>query len=262
MLRAFTLGVVAFLLAPLVVVLATSFTTLNYISFPPRGFTLRWFVELAQRDELIDSLILSAAIAAVTAVLSSLLGGTLALAFVRYRFPGRELLNAFFMSPLILPTVVIGIALLQFYSQIRIAGVPLSTTPASVVIGHVIITVPYAIRLISASLAGLDRSIELAARSLGATPIGAFLRVTLPLITTGLLGSAVFTFIVSFDNITVSVFLATPRMVTLPVRIYTMVEHVTTPLLAAVSAVLMVFTMGVIVLIERTLGVRRLVSGG
>lgn len=262
MLRAFTLGVVAFLLAPLVVVLATSFTTLNYISFPPRGFTLRWFVELAQRDELIDSLILSAAIAAVTAVLSSLLGGTLALAFVRFRFPGRELLNAFFMSPLILPTVVIGIALLQFYSQIRIAGVPLSTTPASVVIGHVIITVPYAIRLISASLAGLDRSIELAARSLGATPIGAFLRVTLPLITTGLLGSAVFTFIVSFDNVTVSVFLATPRMVTLPVRIYTMVENVTTPLLAAVSAVLMLFTMGVIVLIERTLGVRRLVSGG
>lgn len=117
-------------------------------------------------------------------------------------------------------------------------------------------------RLIRTSLAGLDRSIELAARSLGATPIGAFFRVTLPRMTTGILGSTVFTFIGSFDNITVSVFLATPRMVTLPVRIYTMVENVTTPLLAAVSAVLMVFTMGVIVLIERTLGVRRLVSGG
>ncbi|RPJ84601.1 MAG: ABC transporter permease, partial [Acidobacteria bacterium] len=138
MLRLLTGLVVVFLLAPLGVILATSVTTLPYISFPPQGFTLRWFAELLHRDELLDSLALSGVVAAIAAGVSTLLGGVLGVAFVRFRFRGRNLLNAFFMSPLILPSVVIGIALLHIYSQIRMAGVLLSTTTASLVSGHVI----------------------------------------------------------------------------------------------------------------------------
>jgi putative spermidine/putrescine transport system permease protein len=255
-----TCAVLAFLLAPLVVVFITAFSAANYISFPPQGISTRWFSELFHRREFVDSLFLSLKIALITAVVSTCLGGMAAIALVRFRFAGREFLQGLFMSPLVLPGVIIGIALLQFFSQLWIAGAPLSTRAVSVVIGHVIITVPYAIRLISASLTGQDPSLELAARGLGATPIVAFFRVTVPLISTGLLSSAVFTFLVSFDNVTISVFLATPQMVPIPVRVYTMMENVTTPLVASVSSVLMLITVVMIVLIERSLGLQKVLG--
>ena len=256
LLRAFTYAIIGALMLPMAVILATSFTTLSYVSFPPEGFTLRWYAEALRKREFLDSFYLSLGVAAVTASLATLLGAPVAVGLVRHRFPGRDLVNAFFMSPLVLPTVVIGIALLQFYNNIR-----LGATVASLILGHVIVTAPYAIRLIGASLTGLDPAIERAARNLGAAPLRAFCLVTLPLILPGLMAGAIFAFITSFDNVTISVFLATPRMVTLPVRIYNLWDQPIQPWLIAICSLVIAWTVLVITVIERLVSVRRLFGG-
>lgn len=252
-LRVVTYVLVALLMVPLAAIVATSFTTLSYVTFPPQGFTLRWYGEALHKQEFLDSFVLSLGIALVTAVLATVLGAPVAVALVRYRFPGRDLVNALFMSPLILPTVVIGIALLQFYNQLRIGS-----TAASLVLGHVIVTTPYAIRLIAASLTGLDPSIERAAQNLGAPPLRAFRLATLPLIRPGLMAGAVFAFITSFDNVTISIFLASPRMVTLPVRIYNLWDQPLVPWLIAICALIILWTVILIALVERAVSVRGL----
>jgi len=252
-LRAFTYGMMGILLLPLAVIVITSFTTTAYVAFPPPGFTLKWYAEALRKREFLDSFSLSLIVAAVTALIATGLGTLVAVGIVRHRFPGRELVNAFFMSPLILPTIVIGIALLQVYNRMG-----LGSTAAGLILGHVIITTPYAIRLVAASLTGLDRSIELAARNLGAAPVRAFLKVTLPLILPGITAGAIFAFITSFDNVTISIFLATPRMVTLPVRIYNYWDQVIFPWLFAICTLIILWTCLLIAVTERVIGLRGL----
>ena len=253
MLRAFTYVIVIFLLLPIIAVVSTSFTEANYMSFPPQGFTLKWYAYALTRGEMLESLLLSLRIATITSVISTSIGTLAAFAFVRYRFPGRQLMNALFMSPLILPGVVLGIALLQFATRIGI-----SDSPIALILGHTIITVPYALRLVSASLVGFDRSLERAAANLGASPWHTFTKVTLPLISTGMIGAAAFTFILSYDNVTLSVFLSTPKMVTLPIRIFTWVDQVATPFVSALSAMVILGTVVLIIVVERIVGIRRL----
>jgi putative spermidine/putrescine transport system permease protein len=253
MLRALAYALVAMILAPLVAILMTSFTTLPYVSFPPAGFTLRWYAEALTKGEFLQSFYLSAGVAAVTAMIATVLGLPVAAAIVRYRFPGRDVMNAFFTSPLILPTVVIGIALLHFYNQLGIGS-----TVAGLVLGHVIVTTPYAIRLIAASITGLDPNVERAAQSLGAGPIGAFLRVTLPLVLPGIMAGAIFAFITSFDNVTISVLLATPRLVTLPVRIFNFWDQPISPWLIAICSLIIGWTVVLIAIVERVVSVRGL----
>ena len=251
LLRLFSYLMVGFLLLPMVIIVLASFTSASYVSFPPQGFTLKWYGEALRRREFLDSLKLSLIVAIGTSAIAMVLGTMVAVGIVRYRFAGRELINAFFMSPLIIPTVVIGIALLQFYNQVGLA-----TGVTTLIIGHVIVTVPYAIRLVASSLTGLDRNIELAARTLGAAPMRAFLKVTLPLIVPGMVAGSVFAFITSFDNVTISIFLATPRMVTLPVRIYNFWDQPIVPWLLAICSLIIAWTVIVIWAIERTISVQ------
>ena len=251
LLRLFSYLMVGFLLFPMVILVLASFTSASYVSFPPQGFTLKWYGEALRRREFLDSLKLSLIVAIGTSAIAMVLGTMVAVGIVRYRFAGRELINAFFMSPLIIPTVVIGIALLQFYNQVGLA-----TGVTTLIIGHVIVTMPYAIRLVASSLTGLDQNIELAARTLGAAPIRAFLKVTLPLIVPGVVAGSVFAFITSFDNVTISIFLATPRMVTLPVRIYNFWDQPIVPWLLAICSLIIAWTVVVIWVIERTISVQ------
>ena len=253
MLRVFTWLVLAMLLSPILLVFASAFGSTQYMVFPPQGFSLHWFGEALRSRDYVEAFWYSLTVAAATAAFSTMLGGLVALALVRHRFSGRAALNALVMSPLILPPLLIGVALLQWLS---ILGIGVGTS--SLIMGHVIVATPYAVRLIASSLAGFDRSLELAARSLGAPPLTAFVRITVPLISTGLLAAAVFSFIVSFDNVTVSIFLATPRHITLPVRMYSRVEGGFGSTLAAVSAMLIGLTVVLIVLTERLTSLRAL----
>jgi len=247
----FSAAVYAFVMAPIAVVLVSSLTAAEYTSFPPHGLSLRWYVDIPKHPEFLESFRVSLIVAVITGALATVLG-TLA-ALVRYRFAGRDALNTFFLSPLMLPAVILGIALLQFYTMTGI-----TRTPFSLICGHLVITVPYVIRLVGASLAGFDRTLELAALNLGATPAQAFVRVTLPLIAPGVVAGGAFATIISFDDVSIALFLASPTAVTLPVRIFSYIEQTFDPLVTAVCSVLIVVTAMVIVVIERSIGVGRL----
>jgi putative spermidine/putrescine transport system permease protein len=249
--------VYAFVMSPIAVVLLASLTAAEYTSFPPEGLSLRWYLAIARHPEFLDSFRISLVVALVSGALAAGLGTAAALALVRWRFPGRDALNAFFLSPLMLPAVILGIALLQFYTAVGI-----TRTPFAIVCGHLVITVPYVIRLVSASLAGFDRTLERAALNLGASPWQAFVRITVPLIRPGIVAGATFAVIVSFDDVSISLFLAGPRSVTLPVRIFSYIEQTFDPLVTAVCSILIIVTLGAVVAIERSIGLGRLFSAG
>jgi putative spermidine/putrescine transport system permease protein len=248
----YALGVFGFLMAPLAVVVGTSFTASNFAAFPPQGLSLRWYAALLEQPEFLDAFWLSLVLGALTAAVATVVGTLAAFGLVRYRFPGRDLANALVLSPLLLPGVVTGIALLQFFS---LAGVGASF--GRLLLSHVIITVPYVVRSVAAVLAGFDRSLEEAAQSLGAHPLRAVLLVTLPVVSAGVLAGAVFAFVTSFDNVVVSIFLASPTLVPLPVRLYNYVESSARPLAAAISTLQIVVIVAVLWLTERVLGFSR-----
>jgi len=239
--------------APVLVIVIESFTASEYVVFPPKGFSLRWYQAAAQRQDFIDSAILSLTVALLASVIATVLGTLVALALVRHRFWGRQVLQSLFMAPLSLPGIIFGLALLQFLAY---HAVPRDMI--AVVLGHVVITTPFAIRFITVALGGIPPQLEQAAQSLGADNWAVFRKVTLPLIRPGFMASLVFAFILSFDDVAVALFLTTPSSVTLPVRIYVYIDQNYDPLITAVSAVVVMAAALALVVMERVAGIGRL----
>ncbi len=225
--------ILLYLLAPVIVVVATAFTTTAYPVFPPQGFTLQWFQKVFSMPEFTDAAQRSAMLAATSTFVATVLGTFSGLGLARHRFRGREAASAFMLSPILFPTIVLGLALLIFYSNVGLQG-----SFIGLVIAHSVLTTPFVIRMVMASLAEFDPAVEEAARNLGAGWWRTFMFVTLPLIMPGVLAGAVFAFIISFDELVVTLFLAGPDMTTLPVRIYTFVEFSSEPTISAISALL------------------------
>jgi len=248
------LGALLYLLLPTLIIVAASFTASDYIAFPPHGLSVRWFVRLWALEEVRVAAGRSLLIALAATAISVVLGVAAAFPLVRSRFRGREGLNAFLMSPLILPSLVYGLAALMFVSAI---GVPLSIPV--LVLSHVAVIVPYVIRTTAASLSLLDPHLEEAARSLGANAWNTFLRVVLPNLVPGIATGAAFAFISSFDNLTVSLFLADPRVETLPIRLFAMINFDLDPAAAAISAVLVTLAFAVVALAHWAIGLTRIV---
>jgi len=257
LLGAVNAAIYAFLLAPILVVVVVSFGDAAYLQFPPRRLSLRWYTDLGEYPDFVRSFWLSLGLAAATTAVSGVLGILGALALVRHRFPGRDLLGALVMAPAALPGLVTGIALLQFFSLFR-------TEPSfwRLLLGHVVVTLPYVVRSVAAVLAGLDRSLEEAARGLGAGPWAVTRLVTLPLIKPGVIAGALFAFILSFDNVVVSIFLTTPRLVPLPTQIYNYVESSARPIIASISTLQIAVIVAMLLLAERLIGFSRLYTGG
>ncbi len=251
-LTVYALLVFVFLVAPLAVVVATSFTASNFASFPPQGLSLRWYTALLDQPEFLEAFWLSVELGALAAAVATVIGTLAAFGIVRYRFPGRDLVNTLVLSPLLLPGVVTGIALLQFFALIGVGA-----SFGRLLIGHVIITVPYVVRSVAAVLVGFDRSLEEAAQSLGAHPVRAVVQVTLPVIRAGVMAGAVFAFVTSFDNVVVSIFLTSPTLVPLPVRLYNYVESSARPLAASISTLQIVVILALLWLLEKGLGFSR-----
>ncbi|MBI2846438.1 MAG: ABC transporter permease [Chloroflexi bacterium] len=241
--------VFVFTMIPLVVVVLSVFTTTDYPIFPPIGFSWKWWISAFQNESLVRSFSLSLGLAAATAVASTTLGTLAAMAIVRYRFIGRDLISTFLTSPLILPAVLIGVGLLQFYVLVGVRA-----SFYTLWIGHIIITVPYVMRLVSVSLAGFDRNLELAARNLGASALQTFWRITFPIILSGIVAGFAFAFIISMDDVTVTVFLTNPQIVTLPMRIFAQWEYWNYPYISAAGSWMIFFAAIVMVVIERTVG--------
>jgi len=236
----------AFILAPLVIVVAVSFTDKGYISLPTNGLSLRWFYAIFDATEIVTSFLLSLRLALLSASIAIVLSVPAALAITRYRFLGRDAALAFFMSPLMIPHVVLGVAFLRFFNVVGISG-----SFIWLAITHVIIIMPYALRLVLASATGLNRDAENAARSLGASRFTTLRRITIPLILAGVAGGWLLAFIQSFDELTMTIFVATPGTMTLPVAMYNQITHTIDPLVTSVSTVLIVGTLGVMILLDR-----------
>ena len=244
------------MVAPILVVCLVAFTPEGFLSLPTNGFSLRWFRAIANYPEFVHAFWVSLGLGALSSFVALLFAVPAALAIARYRFRGRDALAALFLSPLMIPHVVLGVAFLRFFTTLGVTGSFLWLA-----LTHVVVVMPYALRLVLAAATGLDRDAERAALSLGANRFTAFRRVVLPLILPGVAGGWMLAFIQSFDELTMTVFVATPGTTTLPVAMYNQIAQTIDPLVASVSTVLIAGTLVLMVLLDRIVGLDRVLIG-
>jgi putative spermidine/putrescine transport system permease protein len=250
-----------YLLAPILMILLYSVNSVQFFSFPPPGLSLRWYGDAVAKGLFFGSILLSAQIAALSTLVALALGVPAALALVRGQFPGRKALATLFLAPSIFPAALLGVALLLFFSEVQ-RGLPLTLAPAlpGLVLGHVVITLPWVIRSVSSSLTLVDRRIEEAAVSLGANPPRTFWEVTLPLVRPGLISGGVFAFIASFENLELSLFLTSSGLQTLPMDMLIYIQNYRNdPAVAAVSTMVVLGTALAIAATGRIVGLSRIV---
>lgn len=252
----FHICILAFLIAPLAVVVLVSFTPSAFLEIPLREFSVRWYSALLANDEFLAAMRNSALFAAASSVLSVIVAVPAAIAIGRQRFPGSAGIRSFLLSPMMVPSVVLGIAFLKYLSTIGLAS-----TVVGLVICHCIVVTPYVLRLTMAAVGGINRNAELAATSLGASSFTVFRRVTLPLVLPGVISGAVIAFVTSFDEVTVTVFVASPGTMTIPVKLLNHINETTDPLAASASAVLIFLAVAVMLLVERYFGLQNVFSG-
>lgn len=255
----FLAGLYLFLLAPLVVVAGASLSSGErpYVSFPPQGISLDWYGNIPPR--YLDTLMTSLLLAGATAAVSALLAVPAALALVRGRFRGRGALALLLRVPLQIPFVVVGIAFLQLY---YLSGTLFGINPrghfVGLLLGHVFLATPYAIGAVSAVLQRFNGRLEEAARSLGATPWRTFRRVTLPVVMPGVYAGCLYAFIVSFGEVPVALFLGGSSLTTFPVEMFSAMQFDFSPALLAVSTIILVFSLALIVLFQKVIGIDEL----
>jgi putative spermidine/putrescine transport system permease protein len=253
--RAVNGAILFFMLAPLAVVLVFALNPTPYIHFPPVGVSLRWFEKFFASDDFMRALWLSLRVAAAVVVLATVIGAACALALARGRLPAARVLTAVFMSPLMLPAILTGLALFQLFI---LSGV--GRPVWGLIIGHTLVAVPYVLRTTLAVLHNFDTRIEEAAASLGASPARVFREVTLPLIRPGVIAGGIFAFIVSFDQFPISLFLVLPKGETLPVVLFNYIKFDLDGAIAAASMVSIVMALAVVLLLERLIGLKAYVK--
>jgi putative spermidine/putrescine transport system permease protein len=249
---------VLFLLMPLAVTLSMSFDARDYLgAFPPSKLSLRWYEKFFSDPYLLKGLKTSVQLATLTALVATSLGLSAAVALDRLPRRAAELAISLFLSPLIVPGVVIGFALLLFYAR---AGI--QNTFLRLLGGHVLITFPYAIRTVLAALGGIRPSLVEVAQSLGASPTKAFWTVTFPLARTGIAAGVIFAFVFSLDDVAVSIFLSDPDRYTLPVALLSMLHANFDLTIAAVAVLIMVASIALMLLLDWVAGLDRVVGSG
>jgi putative spermidine/putrescine transport system permease protein len=236
-LGAITAATCVFLLVPVVFIAALSFGSSQWLVFPPPSWTLKWYQQLFTDPRWLESALTSLEIGVLVTICSVFLGLLASFALVRGQFPGRKFLRGLFLTPMVLPVVVFAVALYALYLRIGLSG-----TLAGFVIAHTILAFPFAVISITNSLVGFDKAIEDAAVLCGATPLQAKVKITLPAIRLGLFSAALFSFLISWDEVVVAIFMASPTLQTLPVRIWGALRQDLSPVIASVSTILVVIT--------------------
>ncbi|MCW8143078.1 ABC transporter permease [Agrobacterium tumefaciens] len=237
--------VVAFLLLPLVAIIPMSFSSSSLLRLPPPGYSLRWYEAYLLDTAWMTATLNSVLVACATAVLSVILGTATAYGLSRSKWKGKALLQALILSPLLIPGIVIAVATYSVFSMLKLNG-----TFAGLIIGHTIITFPYTVVVITAALERFDPRLEQMAVSLGASPVKAFMWVTLPIIRAGIIIASLFAFLHSFDEVVMATFIAGPETRTLPLRIWDGIRFELTPIIAAVSSILILVSCAVIGITE------------
>ncbi len=244
---------VVFLMTPLMVTVAVSFGSSSVFTLPPPDWSLRWYERLPRTSGLVSSVLTSLEIAALSTLIALVLGTLCAIALVRGRFPGRESIATFLVSPLMLPGLVIGIAMLQGFREVG-----LRDAWASLLVAHVVITMPYVVRTVLGALSLFDFSLADAARTLGCTYPQALRRVLVPTLAPAFLTSGMFAFLASMDNYPISIFFTDAWTKTLPIQMLQYVEESPNPTIAAISTGLILLALLTLFIGDRLVGLRRL----
>lgn len=240
-----------FLLGPFLLIFAASFGSAPTLAFPPRGdLSVVWFEKVFSVKMFIDAFQTSLEIALYASATALVLGVPVAYAVVRYQFPGKDLVEVVFSSPAIVPGLVVGLALLRYF--VLLSDMPVTL---GLYLGHTAILFPYSVRVVSASLRNLNLSIEEAAISLGASPFKTFFLIVMPNIRSGIVAAFILAFITSFNNVPISLFLTGPGVATLPIRMMLYMEYNYDPTIAALSTLLIIFTVAIVQAMERVLKV-------
>jgi len=242
-----------FLLGPIAVVVASAFSPKSTLDFPPGGFSFKWFEKAFAYPPFQKAFITSLEVAVLATLLALAIGVPAALAIQRHKFRGKDALQNFFLSPVIVPEIVLGLALLQ-----QVMVVLHIDVLWALILGHAVILTPYAVRVTGASLTLSNPAVEEAARGLGAGPLTTFFRITLPIIQPGIIAASVLSFITSFNNVPLSLFLTGPGVSTLPIQMFIYVEFSFDPTVAAISAMILVLTVVFALVAERLVGLKNL----
>lgn len=259
------LGVVvfAFMLIPVGIIVWMSFFEQSYLSFPPDGYSLKWYEGLADQTDLFRGLLYSAEIAVVTTVISLLLGVSAAIALSRSRLRGSVLLENGFLLPLVIPAIITGMALYIYLYQLSgVVQMGLVPSTWSLIVAHVIITLPWTFRLAYAGAVGIGTDVERASLDLGRGSFGTLMRVTLPLLRPSLIGAGIFAFIFSFGDLEISLFLVSPGQTTLPVAMVQYAQFKVDPTLAAMATVQIVLVGLLLVVANKFIRFGEAFSGG
>lgn len=241
-----------FLLAPVILVVPISFSGEQILSFPPQSWSLRWYAALVENSAIISAFWTSLLLGAIVTILSLAIAIPAAYVIVRMRTAGSGFLYNLFTAPLLLPTIVLGLAILIVFASAGFLG-----SFWGLVIGHLVITLPYALRVLATTLGNLPLACEEAASTLGGRPLTVFRRVTLPMMGPGIVAATALCFLVSFDEVVITLFLTGPRLTTLPVELFHHVESRADPLVASVSVLLILLTLAVVMIVDRTVGLSK-----
>jgi putative spermidine/putrescine transport system permease protein len=247
-----------FIALPLLVVAWTAVQPDTYPTLPPSGLSLRWWPE-ALTAQWLDSLWQSTLIASIAATLATVVGTAAAYSLVRSTGYPRRFVEGFLATPLLLPEIVLSLALLQLLSMLGgqgLVGVPV------LVAGHVLIGIPFVVRTVGVSLAGMDANWERAAADLGASKLRTFWLITLPLIRNGIFAGTLFSFIASFNNVELSLFLVLRERTTIPIAILSAMQYDYSPVLACVALLTLVPVLLVIGLVNRHIKLTDFIYGG
>jgi len=252
---AVVLGIVItlYMLVPLLVVAGASIGENRFLTFPPKGFTLNWYTDALTSDTYMEPFRLSLLVGVTVAIFAAIIGTAAALALTRFPIPGAGAIQAFLMSPLTIPTIILAIGALSIASLT--IGAP---NIGVLIVVHVVIAIPYVMRTVTGVMARADHFTEEAARTLGANAWNRYRLVILPIARPGIAAGAFFAFNISFDDAVIALFLRTPQMQTLPIAIYGQLEFSTSPTVAAVSTLMVLLTVVLMVVLERIIGLGRL----
>jgi putative spermidine/putrescine transport system permease protein len=242
---AYSLALLAFLLLPLVVIVALSFSPSRFFVFPPTGFSLRWYQALVAGPKWRDALVNSLIVGTGASVLATVLGlfASWGLSEMRSRIVGA--ITAWLVMPMAVPIVIVAVALFITYSRLGFAGSRLA-----LIFAHAALGLPFVVIAVSATLKGFNRNLVRAAESLGASPLQAFRTVTVPAVLPGILTGALFAFAVSFDEVIIALFLSSAQQHTLPVEVFSGTRESITPTVTAAGSLLMLVSAILLVLVE------------
>jgi len=248
------------MLTPVALVVWAAFFDSMFMSFPPPGYTLNWFAKAAEHDAFASGFKTSITVALFATLASVTLGAAASLVIVRSGLRGMRAVQGFLLLPTIVPNIVLGIALYIFFIAIaNWSGYDLTHGILGLVLAHILLTIPWSVRLICANLIGMNRQIEEAAANLGAGPLTVFWRITLPIMRSGVIAAALFSFIISFENLEISLLLVQPGSTTFPIALMQYLEFQMDPTVAAATAVQVAIVAAVLLITDRFVKLSRVV---